>query len=319
MARQNRDAVRTLVKQGVDVNSRAADGTTALHWAAHWDDLETAAFLLKAGARIDATDDHGVTALSLAAENASARHGRSAAEGRRQPEHGAGERDDAAARRDQRRQARTGQAAHRAPRERQRRDDQSEAHAADVGDRRWPPGNRHDAARRGRQRPGGDDGRLLGIDLRGARRQRRDRQAPGCPRAAGQRDRSGSRARAALRRAQRPGCLRAVPARAGRRSQRYAERRDGAACRVRRRRPVRRRLAARPQRRRRTRIRVQRVQRGRRWRTRRWRRRRPPAADSRAARQGRAGQRAGHHVRHGAELHRTADQGRVRIVLVRHR
>ena len=35
MARQNRDAVRTLVKQGVNVNSRSADGTTALHWAAH--------------------------------------------------------------------------------------------------------------------------------------------------------------------------------------------------------------------------------------------------------------------------------------------
>jgi uncharacterized protein len=73
MARQNRDAVRALAKQGVDVNSRAADGTTALHWAAHWDDLDTAAFLLKAGAKIDATDDHGVTALSLAAENASVR------------------------------------------------------------------------------------------------------------------------------------------------------------------------------------------------------------------------------------------------------
>jgi uncharacterized protein len=73
MARQNRDAVRALVKQGADVNSRAADGTTALHWAAHWDDLDAAAFLLKAGAKVDATDDHGVTALSLAAENASLR------------------------------------------------------------------------------------------------------------------------------------------------------------------------------------------------------------------------------------------------------
>ena len=71
MARQNREAVRALAKQGVDVNSRAADGTTALHWAAHWDDLDTVAFLLKAGAEIDAADDHGVTALSLAAENAS--------------------------------------------------------------------------------------------------------------------------------------------------------------------------------------------------------------------------------------------------------
>jgi ankyrin repeat protein len=71
MARQNREAVRALAKQGADVNSRAADGTTALHWAAHWNDLETAAFLVKAGAKIDAADDHGVTALSLAAENAS--------------------------------------------------------------------------------------------------------------------------------------------------------------------------------------------------------------------------------------------------------
>lgn len=73
MARQNRQAVRALMKQGVDVNSRTADGTTALHWAAHWDDVETAEFLLKSGARIDAADDHGVTALSLAAENASGR------------------------------------------------------------------------------------------------------------------------------------------------------------------------------------------------------------------------------------------------------
>jgi ankyrin repeat protein len=73
MARQNRDGVRALVKQGADVNARAADGTTALHWAAHWDDLDAAAFLLKAGAKIDAIDDHGVTALSLAAENASLR------------------------------------------------------------------------------------------------------------------------------------------------------------------------------------------------------------------------------------------------------
>jgi len=73
MARQNRDAVRALVKQGANVNGRAADGSTALHWAAHWDDVDTAASLLKAGAKIDATDDHGVTALSLAAENASLR------------------------------------------------------------------------------------------------------------------------------------------------------------------------------------------------------------------------------------------------------
>ena len=73
MARQNAQAVRALVKQGVDVNAKTADETTALHWAAHWDDLESVALLLKAGARIDATDDHGVTPLSLATEHASIR------------------------------------------------------------------------------------------------------------------------------------------------------------------------------------------------------------------------------------------------------
>ncbi len=66
MAQQNRQAVRELITQGVDVNSRTADGSTALHWAAHWDDVETVEFLLKAGAYIDAADDHGVTPLSLA-------------------------------------------------------------------------------------------------------------------------------------------------------------------------------------------------------------------------------------------------------------
>lgn len=73
MARQNAQAVRALVEAGVDVNARRADGTTALHWAAHWDDIETVSLLVKAGAQIDAADDHGVTALSLAAENASIR------------------------------------------------------------------------------------------------------------------------------------------------------------------------------------------------------------------------------------------------------
>jgi ankyrin repeat protein len=73
MARQSAQAVRSLIQQGVDVNSRTADGSTALHWAAHWDDVETVEFLLKAGAHIDAADDHGVTPLSLASENASVR------------------------------------------------------------------------------------------------------------------------------------------------------------------------------------------------------------------------------------------------------
>ena len=38
--RQDRAAVRTLLKQNADVKATQPDGATALHWAAHWDDLE---------------------------------------------------------------------------------------------------------------------------------------------------------------------------------------------------------------------------------------------------------------------------------------
>jgi len=77
VARQDRAAARALLKQGgpgkVDVNAKAADGVTPLHWAAHWDDVELASLLIKAGARVDAADDHGTTALALACENVSER------------------------------------------------------------------------------------------------------------------------------------------------------------------------------------------------------------------------------------------------------
>src|SRR6185503_17168917 len=40
-AAQSRDmnTLRTLLRQRVDVNATQADGTTALHWAAHWNDI----------------------------------------------------------------------------------------------------------------------------------------------------------------------------------------------------------------------------------------------------------------------------------------
>ena len=44
---------------------------TALLWAAHWDDLEAVETLLEAGADPNAADDHGVTPLMRACENAS--------------------------------------------------------------------------------------------------------------------------------------------------------------------------------------------------------------------------------------------------------
>ena len=67
--RQDRAAVRALVASGADVNVAQADGATALHWAAHWDDVEMAALLLRAGARVDAANDFGVTPLLLASGN----------------------------------------------------------------------------------------------------------------------------------------------------------------------------------------------------------------------------------------------------------
>src|SRR5437763_2832929 len=46
----DRAAVLELLKQKADVNGAQGDGSTALHWAAFRDDVETAQALLKAGA-----------------------------------------------------------------------------------------------------------------------------------------------------------------------------------------------------------------------------------------------------------------------------
>ena len=68
---RGRETVPTLLSQHVDVNA-AQDGATALSWAAHWDDLETAELLVRAGANVNMANDYGVTALSLACTNGSA-------------------------------------------------------------------------------------------------------------------------------------------------------------------------------------------------------------------------------------------------------
>jgi ankyrin repeat protein len=65
-------AVRSLLEQRVDVNAAQPDGSTALSWAAHWDDLETAELLIQAGANVNAADDYGHTPLSLACANKNA-------------------------------------------------------------------------------------------------------------------------------------------------------------------------------------------------------------------------------------------------------
>jgi ankyrin repeat protein len=66
------ETLRNLLKAGADVNTRRADGATALLWAAHWDQLEMADLLLRAGANVSEAEDRGVTPLALACENRSA-------------------------------------------------------------------------------------------------------------------------------------------------------------------------------------------------------------------------------------------------------
>ena len=64
---RDKDAVQALVKQRVNVNATQPDGTTALHWAAHWNDLETVNLLLHAGANPKIANRYGATPLSEAA------------------------------------------------------------------------------------------------------------------------------------------------------------------------------------------------------------------------------------------------------------
>ena len=67
--RMDRAAIRSLLKQRVDVNAPQVDGMTALHWSAYQDDTDAAKLLLDAGANVKAENRYGVTPLSLACQN----------------------------------------------------------------------------------------------------------------------------------------------------------------------------------------------------------------------------------------------------------
>jgi uncharacterized protein len=65
-------AVRSLLKQRIDVNTPQGDGSTALHWAARTDDLVIADVLIRAGGRANVVNDTGTAPLHLACVNRSA-------------------------------------------------------------------------------------------------------------------------------------------------------------------------------------------------------------------------------------------------------
>jgi uncharacterized protein len=65
-------AVRSLVREGADVNLGQADGATALHWAAYHGDTDLASLLLEAGANPATANRNGSTPLWLAASQGDA-------------------------------------------------------------------------------------------------------------------------------------------------------------------------------------------------------------------------------------------------------
>jgi ankyrin repeat protein len=70
---QDEPLVRTLLNQHADVHTRAGDGSTALLWAAHFNALETATLLIRAGADANAANDFRMTPLSEACTNGNGR------------------------------------------------------------------------------------------------------------------------------------------------------------------------------------------------------------------------------------------------------
>src|ERR1041385_6445973 len=61
------DAVRKLAAQHANLSAPQPDGTTALHWAAHWNDAAMVKALLAGGANAKAANRYGATPLSEAA------------------------------------------------------------------------------------------------------------------------------------------------------------------------------------------------------------------------------------------------------------
>ena len=67
----NVEQVRALLGDGADPNTPATDGSTALQWAAHREDVRAAELLVRAGARPEVANRYGATALLEAATTGS--------------------------------------------------------------------------------------------------------------------------------------------------------------------------------------------------------------------------------------------------------
>lgn len=67
---ENREAAIAFLEQRADVNAAMADGTTALHWAAHNGDVDLVKRLIKAKAKVNVANSYGATPMQEAAERA---------------------------------------------------------------------------------------------------------------------------------------------------------------------------------------------------------------------------------------------------------
>lgn len=70
--RRDGAGVKALLARGADVSAAQVDGTTALHWAAYHDDVETATLLVRAGAKVGVANRYGLPPLAQACANGSA-------------------------------------------------------------------------------------------------------------------------------------------------------------------------------------------------------------------------------------------------------
>ena len=69
---KNSDTLRALIAKKADVNALQSDGTTALHWAAHWNQVDVADVLIANGGKAGMANRAGATPMFLASMNGNA-------------------------------------------------------------------------------------------------------------------------------------------------------------------------------------------------------------------------------------------------------